>query len=46
MIMQILTDDMILEDIGGFEKRIQDARDKLSKLPETADTWQARKKFM
>ena len=43
MIMQILTDDMILEDIKEFEKRIQKAKGQLSELPETAETWQARK---
>jgi hypothetical protein len=41
----ILTDDDIRKDIKGFEKRIQDAKAKLSELPVTASTWQARKKL-
>jgi predicted nucleic acid-binding Zn-ribbon protein len=43
--MLILTDDDIREDIREFEKRIQDARDKLATLPETATTLKARKKL-
>jgi hypothetical protein len=41
--MLLLTNNDIREDIRGFEKRIQDARDKLAALPGTAGTWQARK---
>jgi hypothetical protein len=40
--MLLLKDDDIREDIRGFEKRIQDAKDKLSELPVTAGTLQAR----
>jgi len=43
--MLILTNEDIRQDIRRFEQRIQDARDKLSALPETAGTWQARKKL-
>jgi hypothetical protein len=43
--MLILTDEDIREDIRGFEKRIQDARDKLSELPDTARTWKEQKKL-
>ncbi len=43
--MLILTNDMILEDIRGFEKRIQGAKGQLSKLQETAETWETRKKL-
>ena len=43
--MLLLTNEDILEDIRAFEKRIQDAKAKLSELPETASTWQARKKL-
>jgi hypothetical protein len=43
--MLLITDEDIREDIRGFEQRIQDARDKLSALPATAETWQARKKL-
>jgi len=44
--MKLLRDDELQEDIRGFEKRIQDARNKLLKLPvTTAGTWQARKKL-
>ena len=43
--MLLLTDEDILEDIREFEQRIQAARDKLSELPETADTWPAKKKL-
>lgn len=44
--MLILTGEDIREDIRGFEKRIQDAREKLSELMETADTWQTRKNII
>jgi len=43
--MLMLTNEDIREDIRGFEKRIQDAKKKLAKLPETAGTWQDRKKL-
>jgi hypothetical protein len=43
--MPLLTDEDIRKDIRGFEQRIQDARDKLSELPATAGTLQARKKL-
>ena len=43
--MLILTDKDIRQDIRGFEKRIQDAQDKLEALPETAGTWHAWKKL-
>jgi hypothetical protein len=43
--MLILTDEDIRGDIKGFEQRIQDARDKLSELPETAGTWKEQKKL-
>ena len=43
--MMILTDEDILQDIENFKKRIQDAKAKLAKLPETAETWPARKKL-
>jgi predicted nucleic acid-binding Zn-ribbon protein len=43
--MLVLTDEDIQEDIRGFEQRIQDARGKLSELPETDGTWQAGKKL-
>ena len=44
--MLLLTDEDIMKDIKEFEKRIQAAREKLSELPKTAETWQARKKSM
>jgi len=43
--MLILTDEDIREDIREFEQRIQDARDKLAELPETAATWEVKKKL-
>ena len=43
--MGILTNEDIREDIRGFEKRIQDARSKLTALTEKAGNWQDRKKL-
>lgn len=43
--MFLLTDEDIRKDIRGFEKRIQEAKAKLAKLPETVRPWQARKKL-
>jgi predicted nucleic acid-binding Zn-ribbon protein len=43
--MLILTNEDIQEDIRGFEKRIQDAREKLSKLPQKAVSWKEHKKL-
>jgi hypothetical protein len=40
----LLTNDMILEDIKNYEKRIRDAKAKLSDMPETAGTWKGQKK--
>ena len=34
--MLMLTNDMLLDDIAGFEQRIQAAREKLDALPTTA----------
>jgi hypothetical protein len=42
--MLILTDDDIREDIRGFERRIQDAKDKLAALPEGYLPYQEHKK--
>lgn len=43
--MKLLTDDELKEDLQGFYDRLQDARNKLSELPETAGTWKERKKL-
>jgi hypothetical protein len=40
-----LTDEIILSDIAGYEKRIILAKEKLAELPSSADGWKERKKL-
>ena len=43
--MLILTNDMVLDDIAGFQTRIHIAREKLDALPATAIDWKEHKKI-
>ena len=40
-----LTNDMILDDIAGFQNRIQVAREKLDALPAAVINWKDHKKI-
>ena len=43
--MLMLTNDMLLDDIAGFEQRIQAAREKLDALPAAVINWKDHKKI-